>query len=152
MKKYNVNVNGKTYQIEIEEVQNFDPKQAPAAPAAGLLRRPPPPAGGAGSPAAASPGVSVPPAHVRSVPPPPASAEPAGPPDGRRLPSPAPPAIPASPAPDTWSSPPFLVNGSISICRPALVTARSAEADLKLSVILAHLNVKINTLSVNLQK
>ena len=29
---------------------------------------------------------------------------------------------------------------------------RSAEADLKLSVILAHLNVKINTLSVNLQK
>ena len=30
MKKYNVNVNGKTYQIEIEEVQNFDPKQAPA--------------------------------------------------------------------------------------------------------------------------
>ena len=34
MKKYNVNVNGKTYQIEIEEVQNFDPKQAPAAPAA----------------------------------------------------------------------------------------------------------------------
>ena len=33
MKKYNVNVNGKTYQIEIEEVQNFDPKQAPAAPA-----------------------------------------------------------------------------------------------------------------------
>ena len=34
----------------------------------------------------------------------------------------------------------------------ALVTARSAEADLKLSVILAHLNVKINTLSVNLQK
>ena len=34
MKKYNVNVNGKTYQIEIEEVQNFDPKQAPVAPAA----------------------------------------------------------------------------------------------------------------------
>ena len=34
MKKYNVNVNGKTYQIEIEEVQNFDPKQASAAPAA----------------------------------------------------------------------------------------------------------------------
>ena len=34
MKKYNVNVNGKTYQIEIEEVQNFDPKQAPAASAA----------------------------------------------------------------------------------------------------------------------
>lgn len=34
MKKYNVNVNGKTYQIEIEEVKNFDPKQAPAAPAA----------------------------------------------------------------------------------------------------------------------
>ena len=39
MKKYNVNVNGKTYQIEIEEVENFDPKKAqtlstPAAPAA----------------------------------------------------------------------------------------------------------------------
>lgn len=36
MKKYNVNVNGKTYQIEIEEVENFDPKKAqtPSAPAA----------------------------------------------------------------------------------------------------------------------
>lgn len=33
MKKYNVNVNGKTYQIEIEEVQNFEPKQAPVAAA-----------------------------------------------------------------------------------------------------------------------
>lgn len=54
MKKYNVNVNGKTYQIEIEEVQNFDPKQAPAAPAAAPVKEQP--AAPAQAPAAAPAG------------------------------------------------------------------------------------------------
>ena len=61
MKKYNVNVNGKTYQIEIEEVENFDPKKAqtPSAPAASAAA-PAPAQAPAAAPAAGGNTVSCP--------------------------------------------------------------------------------------------
>ena len=61
MKKYNVNVNGKTYQIEIEEVENFDPKKAQTPSASDAAAAAPAPAQApAAAPAAGGNTVSCP--------------------------------------------------------------------------------------------